>query len=71
MPEATIPNLVLGNNTKIPILGLAAWGWSVSFFYIKCGNRKINVVDIVGENVTFRLIGKHPGIDYSICQRCH
>lgn len=26
MPEMTIPSVVLGNNTKIPILGLASWG---------------------------------------------
>ncbi|XP_037049259.1 aldo-keto reductase family 1 member B1-like [Bradysia coprophila] len=30
MPEATIPTVVLGNATKIPVLGLASWGWSES-----------------------------------------
>lgn len=30
MPEAITPTVVLGNNTKIPILGLASWGWSES-----------------------------------------
>jgi aldehyde reductase len=30
MPEATIPSVVLGNATKIPVLGLSSWGWSDS-----------------------------------------
>jgi len=30
MPEANIPIVVLGNATKIPVLGLASWGWSES-----------------------------------------
>lgn len=30
MPEVTVPTVTLGNNTKIPVLGLASWGWSES-----------------------------------------
>lgn len=30
MPEVTVPTVTLGNNTKIPIIGLASWGWNES-----------------------------------------
>lgn len=34
MPEVSIPTVVLNNATKIPVLGLASWGWSVSLLEI-------------------------------------
>lgn len=67
MPEETIPSVVLGNNTKIPILGLASWGWSVSFCFvfgyfmgINVNSEKIVIVIMTSENESFLINRKAP-----------